>query len=145
MGESDMWKEMRKHLQEMREAMDGAMRKVPPLRNLVPPEYPLVNVYESPDEILVRAEVAGLGRDDVRLTLHPGLLVIEGTKILPSPSGFETSLEEQVAGDFRREIPLPSSVDEDAAPTASLQAGVLNVRLRKQHEDMGRAIEVEVL
>jgi HSP20 family protein len=124
--------------------MDTALRKVPPFSSFMRGEHPPVNVYETDAELVVRAEVPGVAREDLCVTLKPGTLVIEGKQDAGQWQAYTCRCQERALGDFCREIALPVELEEGAEPAASLENGVLTVRLRKTGRQEGRTIEVEV-
>jgi len=109
-------------------------------------EYgPAVDVYETDDEVVVRAQMPGVSKDEIEITVQENTLTIRA----------ETKREEEVEeeGYFRRELrygtlartlPLPADIDEEQV-TATLADGVLEVHAKKAEkpEAAGRKIEVE--
>lgn len=102
-----------------------------------------VDVADRGDEFVVTADLPGFDRDEVDVTLADTTLRIE------AEHGGETEVEE---GEYlRRErtreaasrtVRLPAAVDE-AGVTATLDNGVLTVRLPKRDAEGGREIEIE--
>jgi HSP20 family molecular chaperone IbpA len=93
---------------------------------------PAVDLIDRPGEVLVRADLPGLDRNDVRLTVEPGVLRLSGvrrTDADPVP-GDSYHCVERWAGPFARTLRLPAWVDT-AQSTVSLEHGVLEVRLPK--------------
>lgn len=107
--------------------------------------YPPVNVLNGPSEILVEAEVAGVRREDIDLSITGETLVIKGTK--PGsvgdqdPENLRFHRAERGSGDFSRTIVLPDKVDAENI-NAKLEAGILTVRLPKSEEAQPRRIRV---
>lgn len=105
---------------------------------------PAVDVYETETEFVVKAELPGVSREDIELTLADDRLTLRG----------ETRHQEEVdeggyhrkeirRGSFRRVIPIPASVQRDAL-TASFENGILTVRAAKAEKAApGRRIEIQ--
>jgi HSP20 family protein len=106
---------------------------------------PPVDIYETDArEIVLKADVPGLRREDLNLTVENSTLTIRG----------ERRREEQVAesqfhrvershGAFSRSFTLPNTVDA-ARVKAEYRDGVLTVRLPVREESRPRQIQVEV-
>lgn len=95
---------------------------------------PLIDVYEGPEEIIVRAELPGVRKKDIRLRWRDGLLTITGTKErqFPVEHGRFLCVERQY-GSFRRDIAIGVPVDFKSS-SAELRNGLLKVRLPKVAE-----------
>lgn len=108
--------------------------------------YPPVNVLNGPGDILVECEVAGLDRDDLDLSITGSTLTIKGTKNPQAEEEGENAVRylrrERGCGDFGRTVVLPEKVDPDGIE-ASLNAGILTVRLPKAQSALPRKIEVK--
>lgn len=95
------------------------------------PFWPRLDVSEDASDLKVVVELPGLSRDDFRVELHDGALVISGEKRYESEhreDGFYRT--ERGFGAFRRVVPLPSNVDLDTVD-ARHDRGLLTIRIRK--------------
>jgi HSP20 family protein len=105
---------------------------------------PDVDVFEREGKLVVRADLPGLSKDDVRVAVQDGVLVIEGERRQEREverSG--TYRAERIYGSFSRVIPLPEGVDPDTAE-AHFENGVLEVSLRMSEEKArGKRIEIQ--
>ena len=103
---------------------------------------PAVDVEETADELVLRAELPGMTREDVEVELEDGVLSISGEKKYEKrEENAQGLLYERRWGTFSRRFTLPRAVAADAI-TADLQAGVLTIRIPKAEEAKGRKIEV---
>lgn len=106
---------------------------------------PAVDVYETDDEVVVKAHLPGVKKEDLDVSIQDNTLTIRA----------ESRREEEVdeEGYFRRELrygtwarrlPLPAEVDEEQV-SASLHDGMLEVHAKKsaKPEDTGKKIEVQ--
>ena len=92
--------------------------------------WPSIEVKDSDNEVLVTAEVPGMSEKDVELLLDNGSLTIRGEK---KGERDERGYSERWYGRFERQIPLPSSVDEERC-RADFRDGVLTIQLPKSAE-----------
>ena len=100
---------------------------------------PAVAIYEDADGYTIEAEMPGVAKDGVQVTLENGELAFTGTKAA-RPSG--TRLYGEVAeADYRRVFDLDPSVDTDKV-TARMEQGVLVLHLPKAQDKKPRRITV---
>ena len=105
---------------------------------------PAVDVAESDEEVVVRAEIPGMDPKDVEITISGGQLVISGEKKESTEeSGKDFFHSETRYGSFRRSVPLPEAVDPEKVD-AECSNGVLVVRLKKSPSSPPKRIEVKV-
>ncbi|MBI5016794.1 MAG: Hsp20/alpha crystallin family protein [Deltaproteobacteria bacterium] len=91
--------------------------------------YPALDVVETEDDILVRADLPGLAKEEIVLYGAPNFLVIRGVKEAPAEKWSYLRLERSF-GPFQRLVVLPAPGDS-ARVQASYQQGVLEVRIPK--------------
>ena len=93
---------------------------------------PTSSVHETDREVVVTAELPGLDKADIDLTITPrGLLVIRGEKREETEdSRKDFYVSERRYGRFVRSIPLPEGIDVERA-NARVERGVLTVRFPK--------------
>ncbi|MBW3552070.1 MAG: Hsp20/alpha crystallin family protein [Gemmatimonadetes bacterium] len=103
---------------------------------------PAVDVEETGDELVFRAELPGLSREDIELELEDGVLTIQGEKKYEKKEeNTQGLLYERRWGTFNRRFTLPRAVAADGI-TADLRNGILTIRVPKAEEAKGRKIEV---
>lgn len=112
---------------------------------------PPVDLCEMEDAIIVRIEIPGVSRENVRVTMRDGLLKIEGQKERQLPA-LQQEAEgnrlvrficlERAYGAFVRHVPLKWMIDL-AAVSARLVDGILEIRLPKSRE-CGREIAIPI-
>jgi HSP20 family protein len=105
---------------------------------------PAIDVLEQADAIVVRAELPGLKPEDVDIEVDDNVLTITGER------KFEEKVEdgryyrlERSYGHFSRSLGLPQGVKADEI-AASMENGVLEVRVPKAEEVKPRKISVNV-
>jgi HSP20 family protein len=102
---------------------------------------PLIDVYDTPEEIVVVAEIPGVKPAAVDLAVTGNVLTLRGVKEsadLPEPA---IVLRERRLGTFNRQLTLPDEVDFDKAQ-AEVNHGVLRVRLPKRGAAKPRTIPI---
>ena len=103
---------------------------------------PALDVQEDPNGFTVSAELPGLKREDIELSLHDGTLSISGErKSEPKPENVEVYHTERSYGRFQRTIALPVPVATDKVK-AAYKDGVLTVTLPKTEAAKPRQIAV---
>ena len=106
--------------------------------------WPPVDVLESKDAYLIRAEVPGMKKDDFTLEVHDGTLTLSGERKADEPaSGVEYRRSERVAGKFSRAFHLPQTVNSDGIK-ATYRDGILEVHVPKADEAKPRQIAISV-
>jgi HSP20 family protein len=105
---------------------------------------PVIDVYENPQEIIVRAELPGVRKKDIRLRWKDGILTLTGTKerqFAGQEHGRFLCVERQY-GSFRRDIAINTPIDFKKS-SAELRNGLLKVRLPKVSEQ-GRETTIPI-
>lgn len=103
-----------------------------------------VNVYETADEVLVRADLPGVLADDVDVQLHEGRLHIRAIRKEQVPQGATALLQEIGEGEYVRSFGLATAVDPDQVQ-ARFADGVLEVRVQKAAHAKPRRIPISRL
>jgi HSP20 family protein len=103
---------------------------------------PAMDLVEADDHFLLKADLPGLGEEDVAIELRDNALTISGER----KSEHETRERgwyrvERATGKFSRSLSLPDGVDPDAV-TASFDRGVLEVRIPKPEAKKPRRIAI---
>jgi HSP20 family protein len=105
---------------------------------------PSLDVAETKNEIVVKAEVPGLEPKDIDISLSDGLLTIKGEKKQEREEKEENyHLVERSYGSFARSIRLPNEVRSDKI-NASYKNGVLKVVLPKSEEAKKKEVKIKV-
>jgi HSP20 family protein len=105
--------------------------------------FPATDVSETPDQLILRLEVPGLSRDDIKLSIERNTLTVRGEKRQETTTENESFYRsERSYGSFERSFALPAHVDTDKVK-ASMENGVLTIRLPRREEAKARPIEIE--
>lgn len=104
---------------------------------------PALDLYEDSNNVVVLAELPGLKKEDIHISLHENTLTISGERRMEKKQdGGETSRRERVFGRFTRSLALTKKVDAGQVK-ASYKDGVLRVSLSKAEEAKPRQIEIQ--
>ena len=105
---------------------------------------PSIDLYEENDQIVVKAELPGMTKDDIQVTVADNVLTIRGEKKKEEEDrGRDYYRAERVYGAFVRTLPLPAEINP-AKIQALFKNGVLEIRLPKSEEAKKKAIDVKV-
>jgi len=101
---------------------------------------PMANIVETADGYLVEAEMPGVAKDGLELTVENGELTIVGRRSVTKPDGTAVYRESRDL-DYRRVFELDPSIDT-ARINAKLENGILKVHLPKTEAVKPRRITV---
>jgi HSP20 family protein len=133
----DVWREM----ERLRREMDSLFGGMGPTGGAT--TYPLLNVYEGDESILVTAELAGMSKDGVSITFSDGVLTIAGKREpVASVKGMAVVRQERSSGGFEKTLRIPTKIRQDGIK-ASFSNGILTVTLPKSEEAKPKTITIE--
>ena len=105
---------------------------------------PALDVYEEKDHFIVKAELPGMKKEDIDVSLHDGSLSISGErKSETKHEDAEVYRAERFFGRFQRTVTLPAPVAADKV-NAQYKDGILTVKLPKTEEAKPKQIDVSV-
>jgi len=105
---------------------------------------PTVDIEEGEHEYRIAAELPGLRKEDVKITLQEGVLTLQGErKQEHEEKGKRFHRVERSYGAFVRSFALPDVIDEGKV-AAEFKDGLLHIRLPKSEKAKPKAIEVKV-
>ena len=103
-----------------------------------------VDVKESPDKVVVRAEIPGVRSEDIKVNLHDGQLTIQGErKQEKEERGDQYIRVERSYGSFYRAFSVGVPVKADQIK-AGYKDGILEVVLPKEEKAKPKEIQIEV-
>ncbi|MCH8125809.1 Hsp20/alpha crystallin family protein [candidate division KSB1 bacterium] len=106
--------------------------------------YPSIDLSESDKEFVVKAELPGVDKDNVKISLQENILTLHGEKNQEIEEKNENyRLNERVYGVFERSIRLPNSVDAKKIK-AKFKDGILSINLPKSAEAKLKEIPISV-
>jgi HSP20 family protein len=115
----------------------------PPPMDLEPTGWsPAIDLFETPSEFLLVAELPGVDPSSIDLSVTGSILSLRGVKTADGMPEGHGPIRERRFGTFHRQIPLSNEVNFDSAQ-AEARNGVLKVRLPKQEAARPRTIPVQ--
>jgi HSP20 family protein len=106
--------------------------------------HPAVDVLESKDAYLIRAELPGMKKEDIKVEVKDGTLVLSGERKSDKPAeGVEYRHVERVAAQFWRSFSLPETAKQDGID-ATYKDGILEIRVPKVEKAKPRQIPISV-
>lgn len=120
-----------------------------PLGDLTESEFfnrwtPALDLYEDKDNLVVKAELPGMKKEEIDISLHDGSLTLSGERTVEEKwQDGEVSRSERFSGRFQRTLALPKAVEANKVK-AVYRDGILTVTLPKTEESKPKQIEVKV-
>ena len=105
---------------------------------------PAVDIYDSKDNILVKADIPGLSKDDIEVAVQGDTLFIKGEKKQEKEVKEKDYIRtERFYGNFQRAIRLPAEVQPDKVE-ATYKNGVLELVLPKSEKAKPKQIKLDI-
>lgn len=105
---------------------------------------PSVDISETDTAYLIKGEIPGVKKDDIKVTLENGILTIQGERKQEKEEKGKRSYHCECSyGNFVRSFRMPEDADESAIK-ADFKDGMLNVTLTKSAKAKTKAINVAV-
>lgn len=102
-----------------------------------------IDVYQTPDEIVIESAIAGVKQEDLDIDISPDSITIRGKRLKEKKVVDEDYFyQECYWGRFSRSVILPQEVDAEKAE-ASLKNGVLVVRLPKLDRQKSKKLKIK--
>lgn len=130
-----------KTLDEMDRVL-GSVGRPEGFRSVPRGTFPAINIYDHADHIVLTAEVPGVGKDHLDLSVQGKALTLKGER--PAPDNGDTAYcrRERMTGPFERTVTLPGWVNPDSAE-AEYRDGVLIVKLDKAEREKVKQISIK--
>lgn len=105
---------------------------------------PSVDISETDNAYLVKAEIPGVSKEDVKVTIEDGMLTLQGErKQEQEDKGKKFHRIERSYGCFMRSFRIPDDADDTAAK-AEFKDGLLNITLNKSQKTRSNAVNVSI-
>lgn len=105
---------------------------------------PAVDIYETPDQVVMKAELPGLTREDIEINVRDNALSLRGQRKFEKDVKEENYLRiERAYGSFQRSFTLPVTIQQDKIK-AVFRDGVLELTLPKAEEARPKQIKIDV-
>ena len=103
---------------------------------------PAVDIYETENEIMVHAELPGVDRQDIALSLEKNVLTLKGERRFEKETKQENYHRiERAYGGFSRSFSIPAIVDEEKI-RAEYKDGILRISLPKKEQVKAKQIQI---
>ena len=104
---------------------------------------PVVDMYQTDDEIVVKASLPGIKADEVQINITGDVLTLKGeVRHEEEKNDKAWHIREQRWGSFQRSVALPTNVVSDKAQ-AEFENGILTITLPKAEEVKPKTITVK--
>lgn len=105
---------------------------------------PAVDIYETSDNLVIKAEIPGADKDDISVEIKDSALYLKGERKLEKDVKEENYHRmERSYGSFHRTFSLPTTVDQDKIK-ANFKNGVLEITIPKEEKAKPKPITVDV-
>ncbi len=104
---------------------------------------PAVDIFETPEALVLIADMPGVSGEHVKLDLKDNHLIISGEISAPLGEGETLVVQEYLTGDYYREFHLGELIDKNRIE-ATMTDGVLKLLLYKAARAIPRKIQVKV-
>ncbi|HEX2957842.1 MAG TPA: Hsp20/alpha crystallin family protein [Chitinispirillaceae bacterium] len=106
--------------------------------------YPLINIYDSPDNIIVTAELPGMAKENIAITFADNSLTLSGKlDTCDECKKMAVIRQERSKGNFEKTVRLPSKIVSEKIE-ASFNNGILSISLPKAEEAKPKTITVNM-
>jgi HSP20 family protein len=103
---------------------------------------PSMDFYEKEGAYYLAAELPGLSKDDISVTVDKGVVTVTGKKITnKTEEGANYYMKECACGSFSRSLRLPAEVEEDEIK-ATFKDGILTIEMPHKKEPTTKRIEI---
>ena len=103
---------------------------------------PAMDLVETDEDFVLRADLPGLGEDDVNIELEDNVLTVSGQRIAEHEERKEGYYRvERSSGSFSRSLTLPEGVDPEKV-NANFDRGVLEIRIPKPEQRKPRKVTI---
>ena len=104
---------------------------------------PAIEVSEDKDQVVVRAELPGVKKGELTISVHGDQLLLKGERKRDSHSEQDGLVRSEIAyGTFQRVVDLPAAVDPQQVK-ATYKDGLVEIRLPKVAQASGTSISVD--
>jgi len=105
---------------------------------------PRIDISENDNNIIIYAEIPGVLKENLKITLQDNILTIEGEKKKATEEKDENYFrEERAYGKFKRSFTLPVEVDSDKVE-AKFENGILEIKLEKYKTKETKEKEIKI-
>ncbi|HKD10597.1 MAG TPA: Hsp20/alpha crystallin family protein [Thermoanaerobaculia bacterium] len=137
-AEKDPAEYVEKQLGRLLQMLEGT-----PANASAPAWRPPMSVKEGDRQILIRIDLPGVPRDQVRVTTQGNVLTVSGERAQSDDGELRLLWRERPSGPFRRTLWIPGGLGP-SEPSAELKAGVLEIRITRETSESSAPKAVRV-
>jgi HSP20 family protein len=100
-----------------------------------------LDVYETGNEVVVKANIPGVSKDKVEITFEKGVLWVRGEEEKEEKE--EKKYYHKAVRSFSYKVAVPGNIDMKAEPEAVIDNGVVMVTFKKAEEEKPKKIEIK--
>lgn len=101
-----------------------------------------LDLYETEDEVVVKANVAGVDSDDIDLTFEKGVLWIKAEKSAEEKDA-EKQFYSKSSWNYSYKVSVPGMLDMNQEPEAEVENGVLSVTFKKAEASKPKKLSIK--
>lgn len=105
--------------------------------------HPAVDISESDNGFHITMDLPGTKPEDVTIEVEDNQLKINGERKQAETANAKTHHSERVVGSFSRQFRLPKDADATQV-SASFEAGILEIEIKKQEESKPRKVSINI-
>jgi HSP20 family protein len=140
----DPFKELSTLREQIDRLFDSFFGRVPSIAEKEVAWIPAINLEETDDSYVVQAELPGLKKDEIKVSITEDTVTISGErKISKEEKGKTYHRVEMSYGKFQRTLTLPGEIVPSKAK-ATYKDGILTIKLPKSEKAKVKEIEVEI-
>jgi HSP20 family protein len=144
LGSVDPFRDLGDIQSEMNRMFDNVFGRGPQSQAMERVWAPAVDMYETKEDLVVKAELPGVSEKDIHLSVNGDMLSLKGERRWEHETTHEGVYRmERWYGKFERTLPLPFPV-EAGKVKANYREGVLTVSLPKAEQIRPRDIKIDV-
>ena len=124
----------------------SGLSRLRPKLGLFGPKFwsPAVEVYDEKDQLVVKAELPGIDKKDIKVSVDGNVLSIKGeTRRAKEVNEKGYYYSERAYGGFYRTLPLPVAVQKEKVK-ASYKDGILTIELPKSEEALSKETDIQI-
>jgi len=100
-----------------------------------------LDVYETKDDVVVKANVAGIDPDKVEITFEKGVLTIAGQEEVEEKEG--KKFYKKATRSYSYRVAVPGNIDLGSEPEAKVNHGIVSVTFKKAEEAKPKKISIK--
>jgi HSP20 family protein len=99
-----------------------------------------LDVYETKDEVVVKANVAGIDPDKVEITFEKGVLMVSGQEVEEKEG---KKFYKKASRSYSYRVAVPGNIDSKSEPEAKVNHGIVSVTFKKAEEVKPKKISIK--